>query len=189
MLFIAVEALLDHFPCLREHIYITVNKIKSHVLADQVHPLCNQLNAIPPQQVKKRKSLVSTLLQTQVQVFLESPFSCIHGTNIHTDHGLYANHHVAIEDFATVTFGRNVLIGPHCVITTQQQNSDAFVPVTIGHGVWIGAHCVIHAGVNIGENTVIGAGSTVTTSLPANAVAFGNPAKVIRFLDKPDTDS
>ncbi len=35
----------------------------------------------------------------------------------------------------------------------------------------------------IGENTVVGAGAVVTRDLPANVVAVGNPARVVRTLD------
>lgn len=38
-------------------------------------------------------------------------------------------------------------------------------------------------GVTIGENTVVGAGSVVTRDLPANVVAVGNPARVVRAID------
>ena len=54
--------------------------------------------------------------------------------------------------------------------------------VTIGDNVWLGSRVMILRGVNIGDNSVIGAGSVVTHSIPANSVAVGVPAKVIRNL-------
>ena len=42
-------------------------------------------------------------------------------------------------------------------------------------------------GVSIGANTVVGAGAVVTRDLPANVVAVGNPARVVRRLDDPAT--
>jgi acetyltransferase-like isoleucine patch superfamily enzyme len=56
--------------------------------------------------------------------------------------------------------------------------------VTIGKNVWIGAQCVIVRGVTIGNNAVIGAGSVVTKNIPGNSVAVGNPARVIRKIEK-----
>ena len=55
--------------------------------------------------------------------------------------------------------------------------------IIIGDNVWIGAGCVILDGVVIGSNTVIGAGSIVTKNIPANVVAYGNPARVTREIN------
>ena len=49
--------------------------------------------------------------------------------------------------------------------------------VTLRRGCWVGANVTILAGVEIGENAVIGAGSVVTKSIPAHTVAVGNPAQ------------
>ena len=51
------------------------------------------------------------------------------------------------------------------------------------HCVWIGAGAIILPGVTVGENAVIGAGSVVTHDVPANTVAAGNPAKIIRKIE------
>lgn len=50
------------------------------------------------------------------------------------------------------------------------------------HCVWIGAGAIVLPGVTVGENAVIGAGSVVTHDVPANTVAAGNPAKVIKKI-------
>jgi len=54
--------------------------------------------------------------------------------------------------------------------------------VIIGENVWIGTRSVILKGTIIGDNSIIGAGSVVTGSIPKNVVAAGNPAKVIKEL-------
>ena len=56
-------------------------------------------------------------------------------------------------------------------------------PVHIENNAWIGDSVIVCKGVTIGENSVIGAGSVVTSSIPANTIAAGNPARVIRPLD------
>lgn len=56
-------------------------------------------------------------------------------------------------------------------------------PITIGDNVWTGGNAVVMMGVTIGRNAVIGAGSVVTKDIPDNAVAVGNPARVIRYID------
>jgi acetyltransferase-like isoleucine patch superfamily enzyme len=55
-------------------------------------------------------------------------------------------------------------------------------PVKIGAHVFIGTNSVILKGVTIGDNSIIGAGSIVTKSIPANVIAVGNPCRVIRAL-------
>ena len=55
--------------------------------------------------------------------------------------------------------------------------------ITIEDNVQIGENCVILPGVTIGRNSLVGAGSVVTKSIPPYSVAVGNPAKVIKTFD------
>ena len=64
---------------------------------------------------------------------------------------------------------------------SSQKWDESKTGITIGDDVWIGANCVILPGVHIHNGAVIGAGSVVTKDIPANAIAVGNPAKVIKF--------
>ena len=58
-------------------------------------------------------------------------------------------------------------------------------PIIIGENVWIGRNCRICKGVTIGDNSVIGSNSVVTKDIPANCIAVGNPARVIKTdIDK-----
>ena len=57
-------------------------------------------------------------------------------------------------------------------------------PVLIREGAWIGAGATILPGVCVGRHAVVGAGSVVTKDVPDYAVAVGNPARVIKTLDK-----
>ena len=52
--------------------------------------------------------------------------------------------------------------------------------------VWLGGDVKILAGVSIGDNTVIGAGSIVTKNIPSNVIAAGNPCKVLRNITEAD---
>jgi acetyltransferase-like isoleucine patch superfamily enzyme len=56
--------------------------------------------------------------------------------------------------------------------------------IIIGDDVWLGYGVVVLDGVRIGDGAVIGAGSVVTRDIPANAVAAGAPARVLRMRDK-----
>jgi len=57
--------------------------------------------------------------------------------------------------------------------------------VNVGNNVWIGYGACVLRGVTVGDNSVIGTNSVVTKDLPANAVAGGVPARVIRMRDEP----
>lgn len=61
-------------------------------------------------------------------------------------------------------------------------------PIVIGENVFIGCNCLILKGTEIGDNTTIGAGSVVTGKIPANCIAAGNPARVIKVLDGVNDD-
>ena len=57
------------------------------------------------------------------------------------------------------------------------------ISLVIEDNVWLGGNVMVLKGVTNGRNTLIGAGSVVTKSIPANVIAAGNPCKVIRPLD------
>jgi hypothetical protein len=61
------------------------------------------------------------------------------------------------------------------------------LPVILGDNVWIGDGAKVCKGVTIGDNSVIGAGAIVTSDIPANSIAAGNPARVIKPLDPDQT--
>jgi acetyltransferase-like isoleucine patch superfamily enzyme len=95
----------------------------------------------------------------------------------------------------TIKIGRGTMIAPNVVImdsnyhalwppenraTRPAFESDAHI--IIGSNVWIGSSCIILKGIDIGDNSIIAAGSVVTSNIPANVLAGGVPAKVIRKL-------
>lgn len=59
---------------------------------------------------------------------------------------------------------------------------EAAKPITIGDNVWLGGGVIVCPGVTIGDNAVIGAGAVVTRDVPADVVAVGNPARVVRRI-------
>ncbi len=91
-----------------------------------------------------------------------------------------------------VTIGDDVVMGPDVVIMTAShafddldtpirlQGADMSRPIRIGNDVWIGTRVIILPGVNIGNKSVIGAGSVVTKDIPEGVVAAGVPARVVR---------
>ena len=98
---------------------------------------------------------------------------------------------VKIENQATifegVTIEDSVFIGPHVTFTNdlypRSLNKDwKVIPTLVKQGSSIGAGTVIVCGVTIGEYAMIGAGSTVTNSIPSHALAYGNPARIRGFV-------
>jgi acetyltransferase-like isoleucine patch superfamily enzyme len=59
--------------------------------------------------------------------------------------------------------------------------------VRVGHNVWIGYGAAFLRGVTVGDNAVVGTNTVVTKDIPANAVAAGTPARVLRMRDAPET--
>jgi acetyltransferase-like isoleucine patch superfamily enzyme len=88
-----------------------------------------------------------------------------------------------------ITLGDNALLGPEVFITASNYSVDAGKPVmyqdkieadvVIGADVWLGVRVIVLPGVEIGDGAVVGAGSVVTKSLPAQCIAVGSPAKVV----------
>jgi acetyltransferase-like isoleucine patch superfamily enzyme len=88
-----------------------------------------------------------------------------------------------------IILGHHALLGPEVFITASNYLIEPGIPVmdqpkdeqdvTIGNNVWLGAKVMIVAGVEIGDECIVGAGSVVTRSLPPDSIAVGNPARVI----------
>lgn len=96
---------------------------------------------------------------------------------------------VSIWCFDKIEIGNHVRVGANVLIIDGDAHQDdpragKNSPIYIEDNVWIGANVTILKGVHIGRNTLIGAGSVVTSTIPANTIAAGNPCKVIRQLDE-----
>lgn len=96
-------------------------------------------------------------------------------------------HLVTIEDY--VSIGMNTLIfahsNPTCSLEIKQRYYPRKVaPTTIRRGAWVPPGCIILAGVTIGENSVIGAGSVVAEDVKPYTIVAGNPAKLVKKLEQ-----
>lgn len=92
-----------------------------------------------------------------------------------------------IAAFKEIKIGNHVLCGANTLITDSDWHNDdprTSPPkaVIIHDNVWLGVNSIVLKGVTIGSNSIIGANSVVTTDIPANVVAAGNPCKVIKSL-------
>jgi acetyltransferase-like isoleucine patch superfamily enzyme len=110
---------------------------------------------------------------------------CWRGARIRIGDGTYLNRNIEIVAAESVTIGRDCKIGRDVIIMDTDQHAlpgrplEAR-PVVIEDRVWIGARAIVLKGVTIGHDTIVGAGSVVTRSLPPRSVAVGQPARAIR---------
>jgi acetyltransferase-like isoleucine patch superfamily enzyme len=113
--------------------------------------------------------------------------------------GTVFGHHCTIAARSAVTLGSSCLIAEMVSIRDHDHNFERLdtpvvaqgavvSDVTIGDNVWLGAKVNVLRGVTIGDNVVVGAGAVVTHDIPANAVAVGVPARVLRFRSPADVD-
>jgi len=157
-----------------------------------VKDLCIKYNSLKESDIQRRDELIRKIIgKCKNKLWVESDFFCDYGYNIEVGENFYANHNCVILDCAKVKFGNNVFIGPNCGFYTAEHPIDykernkgieLAKPITIGNNVWIGGSVSVLSGVKIGNNCVIGAGSVVVKSIPANSVAVGNPCKVIKKI-------
>jgi acetyltransferase-like isoleucine patch superfamily enzyme len=114
------------------------------------------------------------------------------GNNVFLGHGttLKVNRRIVIED--------GVLIAQGCYLTDSDEHPldrsarmagepaplERIKPIHIGRGAWLGRGCYVLKGVTVGEGAVVGAGSVVSSDVPPFTVAVGNPAKVVRQIER-----
>lgn len=123
------------------------------------------------------------------------------GTNVNIEHGAEfdsglvvrdnLSHGIRAEAFGPKHIGDDVMMGPECVILTQdhahastdipmiQQGLEAPHTVVIGNDVWIGHRVIILPGVTIGSGSIIAAGAVVTKDVEPYTIVSGVPSKII----------
>ena len=125
-------------------------------------------------------------------VYIDIDFHCEYGKHIHIGNKVIINMNCTFVDNNIIEIGDNVLIASNVQIyTATHSTKEGFcrtyaLPVKIEDHVWIGGGAIILPGVTIGKGSVIGAGSVVTRSIPANCVAVGNPCRVIKHIENND---
>lgn len=160
----------------------------------EVKDIIHRYNGLRPSAVEERLSILKGLLGEigDDEIIINQPFYCDYGKQIRVGKRFFANFNFTVLDEAPVTVGNDCFIGPNVSIYTACHSTDPHErnsrrewarPVTIGNNVWIGGSVTILPGVHIGSNTTIGAGSVVVSDIPANSVAVGNPARVIRKIE------
>ena len=157
--------------------------------------LTDAYNSTPARDPAERRRILTELLgEIGDGVDIRPPFRVDYGSHIRIGARTFANYGLIALDVAPITIGADVQIGTNVQLLTpthpieagpRRDKWEAAKPIVIGDNVWLGSGAIVLPGVTIGDNTVVGAGAVVTKDLPADVVAVGNPARVIRTLDTP----
>lgn len=158
-----------------------------------------EFNQTRPTQLDQRAAMLKEMFaEIGENCYIEPPLHANWaGKHVHFGNNIYANFGLTLVDDTHIYVGDCCMFGPNVVIATaghpilpelREQAYQYNAPVHIGRNVWIGAGALIVPGITIGDNSVIGAGSVVTKDVPANVIAVGNPAKVLREINDHDRE-
>ena len=160
---------------------------------NETREVIHDYNALRPSETRRMKEILKALLGHvgDDDILINQPFRCDYGKQISVGKRFFANFNFTVLDEARVTIGDDCFVGPNVSIYTACHSTDPVErnsrqewakPVSIGHNVWIGGSVTILPGVSIGDNVTIGAGSVVTSDIPSNSVAVGNPCRVVKNI-------
>lgn len=154
--------------------------------------LCWEYNRTRPSDMAARERLLRQLFgKLGADPYVEPNLFVGFGYNIYAGDRFFVNNNCVFVDPGEIRFGDDVKIGPQCGFYTALHPLDPSLritgaesakPIRVGNNVWFGGGVKVLPGVTIGDHAVIGAGSVVCGDIPANALAYGNPCRVIRFL-------
>lgn len=121
--------------------------------------------------------------------YMVAPFDVVCAHNMKIGNNVYINHNFLGMARGGITIEDNVQIAGNVSILSN--NHDPYErmiltckPVLIKKSAWLGANSTILPGITIGKFAIVGAGSVVTKDVPDYAVVVGNPARVVKMLDK-----
>ncbi|QXG75943.1 sugar O-acetyltransferase [Modestobacter sp. L9-4] len=154
--------------------------------------LAHRYNSMDPTDGAQRRAVLEELLGAfGPGSEIRAPFHCDYGYQTTVGARTFVNFGLVCLDVARVTIGDDVQMGPGVQLLTathpiepgpRRDKWEGSQPITISDNVWLGGGVIVCPGVTIGANTVVGAGSVVTRDLPADVVAVGSPARVVRSI-------
>jgi maltose O-acetyltransferase len=160
-------------------------------MRERARALSWALNAtLETEQAERRRLLLELLGSGGDTAWIQPPFFCDYGSNIHLGTKVYFNFNCVVLDVCEVRVGSYTMFGPavqlltamHPLNASARRKKEYSKPIAIGEDCWIGAGAIICPGVKIGDRAVIGAGSVVTRDIPSGVLAMGNPCRVRREI-------
>jgi maltose O-acetyltransferase len=155
--------------------------------------LLEEYNRSSVAEAEKRRQICEDLFgEFGEGAYLRPPFYCNYGYQTKIGARSFANFGVIFLDVGQITIGEDVLLGSYSQLLaaghtiepeSRRQKWGYGKPIVIEDNVWLGAGTIVGPGVTIGENAVIGANSVVMKDIPANVVAAGAPARIIRPVE------
>jgi maltose O-acetyltransferase len=148
--------------------------------------LCRALNDTRDSEAEERRRILRELFGAGGDtVWMQPPFHCDYGANIHLGRRVFFNFNcivceVRIGDYTQFGPGVQILTPLHPFDSRLRREQEFGRPVEIGADVWVGGGALILAGVRVGSRAIIGAGSVVTRDIPEGVFAAGSPCRVIR---------
>ena len=138
------------------------------------------------------RQITGSEIDETVRVF--PPFNINYGRKTSFGKGSFVNFGCTFLALGGITIEEGSFIAPHCVLATEYHPEDPATrhslltkPIVIGRNAWLGANVTVLAGVTIGENAIVAAGSVVTKDVPDNMIVAGTPARILREIDKLNT--
>lgn len=145
---------------------------------------------------RKKQILHELFAEAGENAYIQAPYHAMWGgRHVHLGKNVYINYNCMLVDDAHIYIGEGTMIAPNVTIVAashpispklRAEGYGCNEPVYIGKNVWIASNVTILPGVHIGDNSVVGAGAIVTRDIPANVIAVGNPARVLREIGQDD---
>lgn len=157
----------------------------------------NRLGYSPEAEAAKQGILRNLFAEVGDGAYIQAPYHAMWGgRHVHLGRNVYINFNCTLVDDAQIHIGDGTMIAPNVTIVAashpvspklRAEGYGCNKPVHIGRNVWIASNVTVLPGVHIGDNAIIGAGAIVTKDVPANVIAMGSPAKIVREIT-PDDD-
>ncbi|WP_283256424.1 serine O-acetyltransferase [Arcobacter roscoffensis] len=159
------------------HILLFISSNKKEIILKDLYKKQKIKNGLSKELLTNKYFRISNIFSKLLRVIFPSHSSF----TIEINSKIGACVHLA-HPYSTIINAKSIIENLYInqVVTIGEKNGKK--PV-IGNNVEIHAHCVLIGRINIGDNSIIGAGPVVVKDVPKNCVVAGNPAKVIKYLE------